>query len=56
MRQESTTKAPPEVVVAETDPIWQALADCLITLTMSKLLNLVPQFRQTMETCLNKMT
>ena len=31
------------------DPIWEALADCPITLTMSKLLNLVPRFRQAME-------
>ena len=29
--------------------ISEALADCPITLTMSKLLNLVPQFRQAME-------
>ena len=33
----------------EVDPIWEALADCPITLTMSKLLNLVPRFRQAME-------
>ena len=31
------------------DPIWEALADCPITLTMSKLLNLVPRFREAME-------
>ena len=31
------------------DPIWQALAGCEITLTMEKLLQLVPRFRQTME-------
>ena len=31
------------------DPIWQALADCEITLTMEKLLRLVPRFRQVVE-------
>ena len=31
------------------DPIWQALAGCEITLTMEKLLQLGPRFRQTME-------
>ena len=31
------------------DPIWQALADCEITLTMDKLLRLVPRFRQVVE-------
>ena len=31
------------------DPILQALVDCPITLTMSKLLNLVPQFRHAIE-------
>ena len=41
----SQSESPPEA-----DPIWQALANCPITLTMSKLLNLVPHFRQAMET------
>ena len=31
------------------DPIWQALADCEITMTMDKLLRLVPRFRQMVE-------
>ena len=31
------------------DPVWQALAGCEITLTMEKLLQLVPQFRCTIE-------
>ena len=35
--------------MAEADSIWEALVDCPITLTMSKLLNLVPQFWQAME-------
>ena len=33
----------------EVDPIWEALVDCPITLTMRKLLNLVPRFQQAME-------
>ena len=32
------------------DLIWQELANYEITLTMDKLLNLVPRFRQTIET------
>ena len=36
------------------DPILQALVDCPITLTMSKLLNLVTLFRQAMESRLQK--
>ena len=43
MRQESASGT------IEVDPIWEALADCPITLTMRKLLNLVPQFRQAMK-------
>ena len=31
------------------ESIWEALVDCRITLTMSKLLNLVPRFPQAME-------
>ena len=31
------------------DPIWQALTGCEITLTMEKLLQLVPRFRQAVE-------
>ena len=49
MRQESTSDTPEIGSTAEADPIWEALADCPITLTMSKLLNLVPRFRQAME-------
>ena len=33
----------------EVDPIWEALADCPITLTIRKLLNLVPRFWKAME-------
>ena len=36
------------------DPIWQVLADCPITLMMSKLLNLVPRFGQAIETRLRE--
>ena len=32
------------------DPLWQALADYQIIVTMNKMLNLVPRFRQAMET------
>ena len=47
MRKDS---APTDVVnPVEGDPIWEALTDFPITLTMSKLLNLVPRFRQAME-------
>ena len=49
MRQESTSDTPEIKNTVEADPIWEALADCPITLTMSKLLNLVPRFRQAME-------
>ena len=35
--------------VLTSDPIWQALADCEIKLTMVKLLRLVPQFWQAVE-------
>ena len=37
-----------------TDPICQALANCQITMTMNKLLNLVPTFRQMMEAWMRK--
>ena len=49
MRQESTSGTPETGSTAEADPIWEALADCPITLTMSKLLNLVPWFQQAMQ-------
>ena len=49
MRQESASGTTNAGSPAEADPIWEALADCPITLTMSKLLNLVPRFRQAME-------
>ena len=50
MRQETTSAAPKDRHDTEEDPIWDILADCPITLTMSKLLDLVPRFRQAMET------
>ena len=49
IHQESTLAAVMEDTPPVNDPIWQALADCPITLTMSKLLKLVPRFRQAME-------
>ena len=49
MRQESASGTTNAGSPAEADPIWESLADCPITLTMSKLLNLVPQFQQAME-------
>ena len=49
MRQESASGTTDAGKPAEVDPIWEALADFPITLTMSKLLNLVPQFWQAME-------
>ena len=49
MRQESGTDTTMAIRNEETDTIWEALAECPITLTMSKLLNLVPRFRQAME-------
>ena len=48
--REDTTLGPTDVArPVEVDLIWEALADSLIMLTMSKLLNLVPGFRQAME-------
>ena len=50
MRQESANKSlPVEEDTLSPDPIWQALADCEITMTMEKLLRLVPRFRQVVE-------
>ena len=49
MQRELTSEAPKIRNVVEGDPIWEALADCPITLTMSKLLDLVPRFQQAME-------
>ena len=37
MRRESTSEAPEMRNVVEVDPIWEALVDCPITLTMSNL-------------------
>ena len=43
MRQESANNSlPMEEDTLSPDPIWQALADCEITMTMEKLLRLVP--------------
>ena len=50
MRQESANNSlPMEEDTLSPDPIWQALADCEITMTMEKLLRLVPRFRQVVE-------
>ena len=49
MRQELVSGIPKAGSTVEADPIWEALVDCPITLTMSKLLNLVPRFLQAME-------
>ena len=49
MRQELVSGIPKAGSTVEADPIWEALVDFPITLTMSKLLNLVPRFRQAME-------
>ena len=49
MLQDVTLATTDAVTPSDIDPIWQALADCPITLTMSKLLNLVSWFQQAME-------
>ena len=50
MRQESANNdGPIEENIISPDPIWQALAGCEITMTMEKLLQLVPRFRQAVE-------
>ena len=49
MRQDVAPDTTDVVIPSKVDPIWEALPDCPIVLTMSKLLNLVPQFRQAME-------
>ena len=50
MRQESANNVGPiEENIISPDPIWQALAGCEITVTMEKLLQLVPQFRRAIE-------
>ena len=49
MREDAAPTTSDTVISTEVDPIWEALADFPITLTMSKLLNLVPQLRQAME-------
>ena len=54
MRQDAAPATSDTVISTEVDPIWEALADCPITLTMSKLLNLVTLFRQAMESRLQK--
>ena len=43
MQQETTSAVPKDRHDTKEDPIWDALANCPITLTMSKLLDLVPQ-------------
>ena len=49
MREDVAPATTDAVTPSDVDPIWEALVDCPITLTMSKLLNLVSQFRQAME-------
>mgnify|MGYP007046867641 CR=1 FL=1 len=49
MRQDVAPATIDAVIPSEVDPIWEALANYPIMLTMSKLLNLVQQFRQVME-------
>ena len=50
MKHESANDSfPMKENTSSPDPIWQALADCEITMTMEKLLRLVPRFRQDME-------
>ena len=50
MRQESANNVGPlEEDIISSDPIWQALVGCKITLTMEKLLQLVTRFRQAVE-------
>ena len=50
MRQVSANNVGPiEENIISPDPIWQALAGCEITMTMEKLLQLVPRFRQAVE-------
>ena len=49
MRQDSMPGSTDAVSQVEVDPIWEAIVDWPITLTMSKLLYLVPRFRQAME-------
>ena len=50
MRQESANNVGPlEEDIISPDPIWQALARCEITLTMEKLLQIVPWLRQAVE-------
>ena len=54
MRQDVAPATNDRVISVEVDPIWETLADCPMTLTMSKLLNLVPQFRKAIESRLQK--
>ena len=49
MRQDTAPGTTDAVNPIEVDPIWESLADCPITLTMSKLLNVVLRFWQAME-------
>ena len=44
MRQDNTPTVVEEDTLPVIDPILLALADCLVMLTMSKLLNLVSRF------------
>ena len=42
MRQDVAPAITDVVTPSDMDPMWEALVDCPITLTMSKILNLVP--------------
>ena len=49
MRQESAQLGPIEEDFGSPDPVWEALADCEVTVTMEKLLQLVLRFRRAIE-------
>ena len=53
MRQDNTPTFVEEDTLLEIDLIWQALADCPITLTMSKILHLLLHFLQAIESRLH---
>ena len=50
MRQESAQQlGPMQEDFGSPDPVWEALAGCKVTLTMEKLLQLVPRFCRAIE-------
>ena len=53
MQEESTQQLSPlEEDLGSPDPVWQALAGCAVTITMEKLLQLVPRFRSAIKDCI----